>query len=163
MTKPSFFETRIGHAVETALMIAPTLAVLLLSAIFCFLTEASGVRLSGGFPLVLGVLTLASLIASTALGLARERPLVPALFAVLLWLCFISRWIILASGTSDPAEDAFFQMILLIFSFPAFSFQAVSELFPDAGAASLVVTALLALLNTAAAVIPIAIARKKGR
>ena len=161
--KKPFFKTKAGEALGNALLIAPALAVLILSSLYCFGREASGGTLGDGFSLVLAFLTAAAVLASVLLGVIWDRPVIPLLFAVLFWLCFVSRLIFLTAGTTDPVEDAFFQMVLIVLSFPAFSFQPLSELFADPSAASLVTSGVLAVLCTAAYAIPAVTARKKGR
>jgi hypothetical protein len=147
------WKQKVKYALITALSIAPALAVMLLSAAYNLTANAAGYGLTVRFPLLLGALTVFSLLASTVLGLVLRRRMIALLLAVLFWLSFFSYLCISLAGTSDPAEDAFFETVLMIFSLPVWSYMPIAEMFGNgAVGAALCLTALPAVLNTASAV-----------
>lgn len=137
----------------TALIVAPTLAVMLLSAIYQLAAGLTGFGVTVGLPLMLGVLTVLALLASTVLGVVWDKRLPLALLTVIFWLCFFSYLGIVVSGTTDFVTDSFFEALTIIFSFPVFSYMSVATLFGNsASIAALIMTGLFAALNTAAIV-----------
>ncbi len=150
---PSNFKQEMKSRLVTALTIAPTLAVMLLSAVYQLAAELTGFGLSVGLPLLLGVLTLLAFFASLVLGIVWEKRFTPTFFAVLFWLCFGSYLSIVISGTTDLLADSFFEAMTLVFSLPVWSYMSVVSHGGDSVAvAALVLTAVLALLNTGVAI-----------
>lgn len=145
--------SELKRRILTALMAAPTLAVMLLSAVYQLAAELTGFDVSAGIPLMLGILTVLAILASTVLGLVWKKRLPLALFTVIFWLCFFSYLGIVISGTTDFVADRFFQALTVIFSFPVFSYMSVAALFGKGmPVAVLILTGLFAVLNTAAIV-----------
>ena len=140
----------------TALMVAPTLSVMLMSAIFSLATGAIGTG-DHTMNVVLGVLSVLAIIASAVLSYVWEKRLPAALLCVILWLCFFSYLAVTVSGTSDFLDDAFFQALTLVFSLPVFSYGAVVGRY---AVGILILTALLASLHTGVLVM-IGLRRKK--
>ena len=137
----------------TSLIAAPTLAVMLLSAVYQLAAELTGFDLSAGIPLMLGFLTILAILASTVLGVVWKKRLPLALFAVIFWLCFFSYLGIVISGTTDFVADRFFQALTVVFSFPVFSYMSVAALFGQGmPVAALILAGLFAVLNTGAIV-----------
>ncbi|MBE6622462.1 MAG: hypothetical protein E7630_05890 [Ruminococcaceae bacterium] len=146
----------------TAMIVAPTLAVMLMSATYQLAAGLSGYGVSTGLPLMLGGLTILALLASLVLGTVWEKRLPLALLAVIFWLCFFSYLGIVVSGTTDFVADRFFEALTMVFSLPVFSYMSVASLFHDgASVAALVMTGLLALLSTAA-IVYVTVKRRRG-
>ncbi len=146
------FKSDLKQGFFTALTVAPSLTVMLLSAVYYLSAGLSGYGWNGT-PVLLGLLTLLALAASTVIGVLWKRTMAPALLAVLFWLCFISYFGVCISGSTDWFDDVFFQALTLIFSFPVFSYVPVLNVFGDyTAAATLLLTGLLAALNTGASV-----------
>ena len=147
------FKQRVKNALITALSVAPALAVMLISAVYNLTARAAGYGLTVWLPLLMGILTVLSLLASTVLGAVLRRRMTALLLAVLFWLCFFCYLGFALAGTTDLAEDAFFETVMMIFSLPVWSYMPIAELFGSgAETAALCLTALPAVLNTASAV-----------
>ena len=147
------FKSELKTRLLTALIVAPTLAVMILSAVYQLAAGLTGFGVSVGLPLMLGILTVLALLASTVLGTVWKKRLPLALMTVIFWLCFFSYLGITVSGTTDFVTDSFFEALTIIFSFPVFSYMSVVAVFGDgASVAALVMTGLFAVLNTTAIV-----------
>jgi hypothetical protein len=133
-----------------ALMVAPTLSVMLMSAIFDLASGLLGNEVVA-LTVVLGILTVLAIVATAVLSFLWEKRLPTVLLAVILWLCFFSYLAVVISGTSDLLNDRFFQALTLVFSLPIFSYRA---LMGGSTVGCLILTGLLAALHTAT---PIAI------
>ncbi len=143
-------KSRLKSDLFTALMVAPTLLVVVLSAVYQLLADLTGFGVTEGLPLVLGILTVLTLLSTTVLGVIWERRFPPALLAVIFWLCFFSYLGVVVSGTTDFVVDHFFEALTLVFCFPVFSYMSLAALFGEGvSVASLIMTGLFAALNTA--------------
>ena len=146
-----------------ALMVAPTLAVVLISAAYQLTAQNASYKLGMDLPLLLGVFSLLSLLASTVLAVVHERGFVSSLLALLFALTFLSELSFYLSGTTDLVSDNFFEMLMLIFSLPAWSYMSVSTCLGSVPAVpSLVITGLLVFFNVGATVW-IVIRKRKGK
>lgn len=133
----------------TALMIAPTLAILIMSAVYQFLVFQTGYSITDDIALMLGVLSLMAIAASTVLAAVYKRPTVNLLFFALFCLCFFCYLsFCLAGGNTDLLADQFFQSIMLAFSVPVWSYMSVASVLTRAPAvAALILTAVIFLSN----------------
>lgn len=162
--KPSIdWKASLKERLLTALMVAPTLAVVLLSAAYQLTAQSASYKLGMDLPLLLGVLSLLALVASTALGTVHGRVFVTSFLGLLFTLTFFCELSFYMSGTTDLVTDSFFEMLMLIFSLPAWSYMSVSACFSEVPAVpSLVITAVLALINVGMTAV-IQIRRRKER
>ena len=141
----------------TVLMVAPTLSVVLMSAILSLASGMMGIR-DGAFTVFLGILSILSLVASAVLSYVWDKRMPVALLAVVLWLCFFCYLAVVLSGTSDLLEDAFFQAITLVFTLPAFAYSSVVG---GSSVGALILTAILATMHTGV-LIAVGVRRRKA-
>lgn len=143
------------NSVITALMVAPTLAVLMISAVNYWASGALGQDVDGFFPLVLASLTLLSLAASTVLAVVYKKKYVTLLLSVIFTLCFICYMVFLLNGNTDLYGDAFFEKLMLALSLPVSSYLSIGVKIFEGGAnvAALVITGIIALTNIICSVI----------
>lgn len=147
----------------TALTVAPSLGVMLLSAIYQLTFGGDALSLSRGLPLLLGWLSLLSFAATTVLALVYRRRFVTVLLSLLFVLAFVCYLGFYLSGTTDLVSDGFFELLMLVFSLPLWSYMSVAVSIAKASAVpSLVITALLAVLNVAATAF-VCVAEKKEK
>ncbi len=148
------------NSLITALMVAPTLSIMLIAAIFSLALGSIGTGYEEDvLSVALGVATVLSILASVTLSYVWQKRLPTALLAVILWLCFFSYLTVVLSGTSDFLDDHFFQAMTLVFSLPVFSYGAVVG---GNAVGVLILTAILAALNTGAAIL-VGLRRKKEK
>ncbi len=138
----------------TAFMIAPTLAVVIFSAVFFLLSTALGQSQSGGAQVVFSCLTLLALAGSTTLAVVHKRSIVTALLSAIFSLCLICYLAILISNTTNIFNDSFFEAVMLALSLPISSYRALSVALFGGGAdiACCVLTALIAGINIVSSV-----------
>ncbi|MBQ4064638.1 MAG: hypothetical protein IJD10_00915 [Clostridia bacterium] len=145
------YRADLKHGLLTALTVAPGLSVMLLSGIYQVSAEFSGY--GGATPVLLGLLALLAVLASSVLAVIWRKPLGLAMWALLFWLCFISYFGICVSGSADWFSDPFFQAMTLVFAFPVSSYlPLIGGLGDYTAAAALLLTGVLAILPTVAAV-----------
>ena len=115
-------KSELKESLVTALMVAPTLAVILIAAVFSLALGSIGTGPDERvLSVVLGVVSVLSIIVSTVLSFKWQKRFPTALLSVILWLCFFSHLTIVLSGTTDFLDDHFFQAMTIVFSFPVFS------------------------------------------
>ncbi len=148
----------------TALTIAPSLAVMLLSAVYNLAVESLGINMNSFVPIMMSCLTLFTVTASTVLAVVYKRRFTTVFFAVIFLLCFSCYLVFYCLGTTDIYADAFFEMCMLILSVPIWSYMPLSmRISPNQGMAALVITAMLVLVNTAASVWLTVVRKRKTR
>lgn len=147
------FKTVFKEHLITALTLAPALSVLILSAVYQGIVRLSGYEVSFGAPLILGWLTVLSLLASTVLAVVLRRRFTTLFFSVLFTLCFIFSALFYANGTTDLLSDSFFEAIMLVFTLPSYAYMSVSSSLSSVPAIpSLILTGMLMLANIGATV-----------
>ncbi len=148
----------------TALIVAPSMAVLLLSAIYALYVESLQMGLDTPIPVMMSCLTLLSLIASTVLATVYKRRFAVAFLAVVFLCCFLCYLSFLVSGTTDLYADGFFEMLMLILVLPVWSYMPLCLAAAPAaeGIAALIITGVLALLNLGAG-IALTVPKKRSR
>lgn len=136
----------------SALIIAPTLAVMLISAVYQIFASQSGL-IKSGLSISMSVLTAVSIAAGIVLAVLYSKEIVPIIYALLFGLGFICYLVFTLSGTTDVAEDAFFEMMMLIFSLPLMSFMSIPPLFEaDREVVFLVLSGLITVVSIASAI-----------
>jgi hypothetical protein len=145
----SRIDKKIREGFITAVMTAPTLAIVLISAAYqLMLSEATG-RVSSIQSVVLGVLSLVAVAASLTLGVVYKRKAVAVALATVFGLGFVCYLAFTVSGTTNLADDSFFEALMLILSLPLMSFMSLSD---SLGADKNVVLLVLSAVITAASV-----------
>lgn len=130
----------------TALTAAPALSVVLISAVYQLML-GSPYLIYYGNPLIMGYMTFVAIAGSLALSLIYRRTFTPVLMSVLFALCFTSNLIFILNGTTDVLADGFFEMILLIFYLPSWSYMSVAASISfDFSLPLLIITAILSLI-----------------
>ena len=148
--KPSF-KTEFKARLITALTLAPSLSVLILSAVYQSVVRLSGYEVSSGVSLMLGWLTIFSLVSSTVLAVMLRRRFTTLFLAILFTLCFVFSALFYAKGTTDLLSDSFFEAIMLVFTLPSYSYMSVSSSLSSVPAIpSLILSGLLMLSNIGA-------------
>lgn len=147
----------------TALTIAPSLAVMLLSAVYNLAVESMGMNIDSAVPIMMSCLTLFTALASTVLAVVYKRRFTTVFFAVIFMLCFLCYLGFYGSGTTDIYADAFFEMFMLILSVPVWSYMPLAmRIAPNQGMMALFITAILVLINTAVS-IWLTVSEKRGK
>ncbi len=109
----------------TALILAPTLSVMILSVIYQ--TVNSSLISIGSVPgIALGWLTLVAVAASLTLAVIHNKSFVTMFLSVLFVFSSVSYGIVLVSGTANVLEDGFFDMLISVFVLPVISFMSVT-------------------------------------
>ena len=136
----------------SALIVAPTLSVMLISAIYQLLASQSGL-LGSAFSISMSFITAISLAAGIVLSVLHNKEIVPIIYALLFGLGFVCYLIFSMTGTTNVAEDFFFEMLMLIFTLPLMSFMSFSSLLGlDKNAVLLVVSGLITVISILSAV-----------
>lgn len=148
------FDKSIREGFITALMTAPTLAIVLISAAYqLMLSEATG-RVSSIQSVILGLLSLVAVAASLTLGAVYRRRAVPTVIAAVFGLGFICYLAFTVSGTTNLADDSFFEALMLVLSLPLMSFMSLSSSFgADKNVVLLIISAVITVASVTVAVI----------
>ena len=134
----------------TALIVAPSLAVMLLSAIYNLATGLMGINIESAIPQMMSWLTILVLLASTVLTTAYKRRFPAMLLATLFSLCFICYLCFYLSGTTDLYADGFFETLMLMLSLPIWSYMPVAMSLSSVPAIpALILTGFFAAINLA--------------
>jgi hypothetical protein len=115
------FDRAFKDKLTTALMIAPALSVMVLSVIYQSLSP-SDVAYSRTPGVVLGWMTLITVIAEIVLSAMYNKTFVTLTFSVLFGLSSVSYGIVIINGTTSVLEDGFFDMLISVFVLPVVSF-----------------------------------------
>ena len=148
------FDKSIREGFITALMTAPTLAVVLISAAYqLVLSEATG-RVSSIQSVVLGVLSIVAIAASLVLGGVYRKKAVATVFAAVFGFGFLCYLAFTVSGTTNLADDSFFETLMLILSLPLMSFMSLSDTVgADKNVMLLVISAVITVVSVVSAVL----------
>lgn len=147
----------------TALTVAPALSVVLISAIYQLML-GSPYLLSYGAPLVLGYVTFIAIIGSLVLAVVYRRAFTPVILSVLFGLCFVCNLVFITSGTTDLLSDGFFEMIMLVFSLPSWSYMSVaSSISYNATVPALVITGVVTVVCLAVSVVVFLLNKKENK
>ena len=148
---PKSFKTELCERIRTALTLAPSLSVLILSAVYQSVMQLSGYPIDRGIPLLLGWLTVFSVLASTLLGTVLKRRLTTLFLTVLFGLCFLFSAMFYLAGTTDLLSDAFFESVMLVFTLPSYAYMSVADSLSSVPAVpSLILSGLLFVVNLGA-------------
>lgn len=150
--KNNFLKFDLKSNLISAFIIAPTLAVMLISTVYQMFASQSGL-IKSGFSLSMSLLTAVAITAGLVLAVVNSKHIVPIVYALIFGLGFVSYLIIVISGTSNVAEDAFFEMMMLIFTLPLMSFMSIpSVLSVDRAPALLVISAIITAISITVAI-----------
>ncbi len=120
---------RFDHALKdkfvTALMLAPVLSVMIFSVVYQSFSSTK-VALDATPGVVLGWLTLLTVVAVTVLAVMYNKTFVTLAISMLFGLASLSYGIVIISGTTDVLEDGFFDMLMSVFVLPVISFISVT-------------------------------------
>ena len=137
----------------TALTLAPTLAVLVLSAVYQSVVQWAGYGVSNGVSLVLGWLSILAVVASCAMAVVWKRRLTAWFLAVLFGLCFAVSLAFAVNGTTDLFDDAFFEAVMMALALPSYAYLSVAASLSSVPMiASLILSGLLSVVNLGGAV-----------
>ena len=135
----------------TALILAPSLSVLLLSAIYNLSVGMTGNSINSLMPIMMSVLTVLAVISSAVLSVVYNRRFILIILTVLFFLCFVCYFGFYEAGTTDIYADGFFEMVMLILSIPVWSYMPLAtSISQNTAIPTLIITAILALINFAA-------------
>ena len=150
--KDNFLKFNLKDRLIGALIIAPTLAVMLMSATYQLFASQSGL-IESGLAIAMSLITAASIAAGIVLSILYSKEIVPIIYALLFGLGFVCYLVITVSGTTNVAEDAFFEMMLLIFTLPLMSFMSLPHLFnADRAVILLIISAIITAASVTAAI-----------
>ncbi len=160
--KRNEYKHSLKHRLMTALMIAPTLSVMLLSVIYNNLVGGQNVVASQEFPILASVVTVLSIVASAVLLYIYERKLPLIFLSAILSLCFIVYAILSIGGVTNADGEGFFGMMAMIFLIPTQAFiPLASAISTNYTAIMLLILAALSAVNILFAV-KLTMAEKKG-
>lgn len=149
----SVLKSRLKNGIITALIAGPSLALVIISAVYQLLVSEATGRINNGLSVVMGVMVLIAVAASLLLSVIYRKKAVPVVFATVFAMSFICYFAFTVSGMTDIADDSFFEMLMLIFSLPITSYMSVpSALGVSGNAALLVISFLIAAVSTFLAV-----------
>ncbi len=134
-----------------AFMIAPALAMVLFSAGFYLLSTSLGQSPSGVPQVVLSCLTLLTLAGSTTLAVIYKKSFVTSFLSIIFLLCLVCYSAILISNSTNLFDDSFFEAVMLALSLPVSSYRAlaIGAFGTGADVACCIITAVIAVVNTA--------------
>ncbi len=133
----------------TAATVVPALVMMIIGAVYNFSVIELDLNIVSEIPMMIAVLTLLSLIASTVLSFVHGRKFSLVFFSVIFVLAIIG-WIGMSAG---GAEMNGFLMLLFAFSMPTYSYLPIlSAISSSSSAPIFIVTGLLAAMNIAGAV-----------
>ena len=144
----------------SSLIIAPTLAVMLISATYQLFASQSGL-IESGLAIAMSLITAVSIAAGIVLSILYSKELVPTIYALLFGLAFVCYLVITLSGKSNVAEDAFFEMMMLIFTLPLMSFMSLPPLLNADRAVILLIISAIITAASIASVVYIVIKEKR--
>ena len=147
------FDKKIREAFIVAMMTAPSLAVLLISAAYqLMLSEATG-SVRSVQSVTLGIISLVAVAASLTLAAVYRKTSVAVAFASVLGLGFLCYLIFTVCGTTNIADDTFFEASMLVFSLPLMSFMSIGSTFGiDKNVALLLISGTVTVISSAVAV-----------
>ena len=150
--KNNFLKFDLKSNLISGFIIAPTLAVMLISTVYQMFASQSGL-IKSGFSLSMSLLTAVAITAGLVLAVVNGKHIVPIVYALIFGLGFVSYLIIVISGTSNVVEDAFFEMMMLIFTLPLMSFMSIPALLSvDRAPALLVISAIITAISITVAI-----------
>ncbi len=115
------FDRALKDKLITAVMIAPSLSIMILSVIYQSLSTTD-VAYSRAPGVVLGWMTLIVVAATIVLAIMYNKTFVTLAISLLFGLASLSYGIVIASGTTNVLEDGFFDMLISVFILPVVSF-----------------------------------------
>ncbi|MBO5040564.1 MAG: hypothetical protein J6D09_05655 [Clostridia bacterium] len=115
------FDRALKDNLITAVMIAPSLSIMILSVIYQSLSTTD-IAYSRAPGVVLGWMTLIVVAATIVLAAMYNKTFVTLAFSLLFGLASVSYGIVIASGTTSVLEDGFFDMLISVFILPIVSF-----------------------------------------
>lgn len=146
-----FLNLNMKIRITTALMIAPSLAMMLISAAYCVSVGGFNITNDNVIPILMSVLTVISLTASTVLLFLHKRKLPLVFLSVLFILCLICHVAFFKNGMTDIYRDGVIESFMLVFTIPAMSYMPFASLFSSTGAIPVIlITAYFVLINTSA-------------
>ena len=161
MDKKQFTKENLKDKLISAFIIAPTLAVVLISAAYQLLASQNAGMLKSPLALSMSIVTLVAISAGMILSIVYGKELVPIIYALIFGLGFICYLSFTLNGTTDIADDAFFEMMMLIFSLPLMSFMSVPTFI--GGDRAVVLIVLSGLITAVSVAVAIVIAFNKKR
>ena len=149
--KKRFLKLDLKRKIITSLMIAPSLSMMLISAAYCVSVGGFKIINDDIIPVLMSVLTVISLTASTVLLFVHKRKLPLVFLSVLFSLCLICYIAFLKNGMTNIYEDSVIETVMLIFTVPALSYMPIATLFLSTEAIPVFfITAYFVLINTTA-------------
>ena len=128
----------------TALTIAPTLAVVLMVSVYNLSLGQMGVNITSSTPMMLSILALLSLVASTVLAVVHKKKFTLSFLAILFLLCFMCYLSFYLKQSTDIYDDGFFQKIMLVFNLPVWAYMPIAMVLSSVPAIpALIITAIL--------------------
>ncbi len=154
------FKAMFKYKLVTALTLAPALGVMILSTVYQLLgSSLYGVNKTPS--ILMGWLTVITVLGSVALAVIYDRAFTTSFFTVLFGLGFVSYIIVTASGSTSVLNDSFFDMLLAVFILPVLSYISIFEKLKGDPYIPTLITALLLALISGGASAYITVKRKK--
>ncbi len=144
---------RIKDSAVTALITAPTLAVILFSSVYNVIQAMLGADLNTDIPIMLSVLTFFSVIATAVLSFVYSKKLPLAFTSIIFFLCFISNLCYSIGLAEGLKEGGFLENLLTVFSFPMWSILPLGLGITESSSATAFVIALIIVIVNAVALV----------
>lgn len=119
------FDSAFKDKFVTAFMLAPALSVMILSVVYQSFSSTK-VALASEPGVVLGYLTLITVLAAIILAVMYNKTFVTLTLSLLFGLASVSYGIVIISGTTDVLDDGFFDMLMSVFVLPVISYISVT-------------------------------------
>ncbi len=157
------FDAVFKDKLVTALMLAPTLSVMILSVVYQSLSS-SQIALAKEPGIVLGWLSLVTVLGALVLAVMYNKVFATMALSLLYGLSAISYGIVIINGTTDVLNDGFFDMLLSVLVLPVISFISVTGRGSGAGnVLPLIIAVFITALSVAATVYIVKKHKKKEK